>query len=117
MDKKLKEIFEDLFEKYEVNVIIKAKDKNIEESMSVKYIEDLYKGIDPEWMKTFTEALNQKSGSIKKPNESAFQKEATPLMKYLAENHHPHCTAIVSATYAELMEGLESHATDEFLMD
>lgn len=36
----------------------------------------------------------------------AFTKAAMPLIKYLAENRHPHCTAVVTSTGAELMEGL-----------
>ena len=31
---------------------------------------------------------------------------ARPLIKYLAENHHPHVTAIVTSTSIELLEGL-----------
>lgn len=37
-----------------------------------------------------------------------FEKAAKPLMAYLAKNHHPHVTVIVTSTGAELMEGLES---------
>jgi hypothetical protein len=31
---------------------------------------------------------------------------ALPLIKYLAENHHPHVTAIVENNSVELVEGL-----------
>ncbi len=31
---------------------------------------------------------------------------ADPLLKYLAENHHPHVTGIVTSTSIELVEGL-----------
>lgn len=31
-----------------------------------------------------------------------------PLIKYLSENHHPHCTAIVTNTSVELLEGIRS---------
>lgn len=37
-----------------------------------------------------------------------FRAAADPLIKYLCENHHPHVTAIVTGTGAELMEGLKS---------
>lgn len=40
--------------------------------------------------------------------KSEFEKASAPLMKYLAENHHPHVTAIVTCTSSELLEGLES---------
>lgn len=60
---------------------------------------------------------NCECASITQQSKQTFQQAAEPLMKYLAENHHPHCTVIVSSAYAELMEGIESHSTDEFLND
>lgn len=39
-----------------------------------------------------------------------FEAAARPLMKYLAENHHPHHTAIVDSTRAELFEGVKTTA-------
>lgn len=33
---------------------------------------------------------------------------ADPLIKYLAENHHPHVTAIVTGIGAEILEGIKS---------
>lgn len=39
---------------------------------------------------------------------STFKTSAMPLIKYLSENKHPHHTAIVTATNAELFEGQES---------
>lgn len=55
-------------------------------------------------------------GKHEQPKQT-FQEAAETLMKYLAENHHPHCSAIVSAEYAELLEGMESVSTDKFLKD
>lgn len=46
-----------------------------------------------------------------------FQSAVKPLMKYLAENNHPHTTAIVSANRVELVEGVATFSTDEFLVD
>ncbi len=40
-----------------------------------------------------------------------------PLIKYLCENHHPHITAIVTGTGIEIMEGLMSFPTTEYLID
>jgi hypothetical protein len=37
-----------------------------------------------------------------------FDAAAHPLIQYLAENHHPHHTAIVTGTGAELLEGQKS---------
>lgn len=39
--------------------------------------------------------------------KSEFAKAAAPLIKYLLENHHPHVTAIVNGSRAELLEGME----------
>lgn len=51
------------------------------------------------------------------PHRAAFIAAAEPLMKYLAENHNPHTTAIVTCTDAELVTGEMSHSTDAFLKD
>lgn len=45
-----------------------------------------------------------------------FEKAATPLMLYLANNHHPHMTVIVTATTAELVEG-QMMAKNDILRD
>ena len=43
---------------------------------------------------------------------------ARPLIKYLAENHHPHTTAIVTSTSVEVLEGTMSiPKIHEFLVD
>ena len=42
---------------------------------------------------------------------------AEPLMKYLAENYHPHATAIVTSGDTQLVEGLCTHVTDKFIKD
>jgi hypothetical protein len=36
---------------------------------------------------------------------NSFEEAARPLIKWMAENVHPHHTAIVTATGAELLEG------------
>lgn len=48
---------------------------------------------------------------------SEFLEAAKPLMKLLAENYHPHVTAIITANTAELLEGIVGTGTDEFLVD
>lgn len=35
-----------------------------------------------------------------------FEKVARPLIKWLNENYHPHVTAIITPTSAELLEGI-----------
>ena len=37
-----------------------------------------------------------------------FRENANPLLKYLAENHHPHTTAIITSTSIELVEGIKA---------
>jgi hypothetical protein len=52
-------------------------------------------------------------GGVKnKPSFASFEEAAKPLIKWLAENVHPHHTVIVTSTNAEL-----SFPTDEFLKD
>lgn len=38
--------------------------------------------------------------------QESFTEAAKPLVRWLAENGHPHHAAIVTSTNAELMEGL-----------
>ena len=50
-------------------------------------------------------------------NKATFEQAVKPLMKWLCENAHPHTTAIVDGTLAQLVEGVESVKTEEFLVD
>lgn len=50
-------------------------------------------------------------------NRDDFKQLARPIMKYLCNHHHPHTTIIISGTNAEILEGIESVGTDEFLVD
>lgn len=55
-----------------------------------------------------------------KDSEERFKKlkEASePLIKYLNDNYHPHVTAIVTNNKCEIVEGLITHVTDEFILD
>lgn len=45
------------------------------------------------------------------------EEAAKPLMKYLAENHHPHTLVIVESDRAELLESSATVKTDEFIKD
>ncbi|MDU3912034.1 hypothetical protein [Kluyvera ascorbata] len=47
----------------------------------------------------------------------SFEQAAEPLIKWLAENVHPHHTVIVTSTDAELLQSEKSHLTDKFLVD
>lgn len=46
-----------------------------------------------------------------------FETAARPLIKWLAENVHPHHTVIVTGTNAELLEGQIVVSTEEYLRD
>lgn len=46
-----------------------------------------------------------------------FSEAAEPLIKWMAENVHPHHSAIVTSTGAELLMSERVHNTDKFLKD
>lgn len=46
-----------------------------------------------------------------------FEKIVKPLIKYMAENHHPHTMLIIDSTHAEIVEGVISTYIDEYLID
>lgn len=41
-------------------------------------------------------------------NVGGFEGAVRPLMKWMNDNYHPHCTAIVTPIRAELLQGLEA---------
>lgn len=45
------------------------------------------------------------------------REKTLPLVEWLAKNMHPHVTLIVTPTGYELLEGVASHETAEFLRD
>lgn len=53
----------------------------------------------------------------KEKERKEFEEAAKPLMKYLCENHNPHAKVIVDPTYAELINGVMSIKTEEFVLD
>jgi len=44
--------------------------------------------------------------------EDEFKKTATPLVKYINENYHPHTVVIVNNKSAEIFEGVKVFNTD-----
>jgi hypothetical protein len=48
---------------------------------------------------------------------SSFSFIVDPVIKYLAENHHPHTKIIIESDKAELVESINSHTTDKFILD
>ena len=49
--------------------------------------------------------------------DNTYENAVKPLMKWLAENCHPHTKAIVESNLSELVEGVKCFNTDEFLVD
>lgn len=49
--------------------------------------------------------------------KKAFEDAVEPLIKFMAENHHPHTCVIVDSNSAALWEGLRTHRTDKFIVD
>ena len=50
-------------------------------------------------------------------NASTFEEVVRPLMKYMAENHHPHTNCIVTGNTAEISEGIKCLKDDQYLVD
>lgn len=46
-----------------------------------------------------------------------FEDAVRPLMKWMAENYHPHTKIIVESNKAEIVEGIKVINTNEFLID
>ena len=52
-----------------------------------------------------------------KDKKQTFEEVATPVIKWINENGHPHMTIIITTTHAELTEGLEAFENSEFVPD
>jgi hypothetical protein len=46
-----------------------------------------------------------------------FEKAARPLMEWIGKNCHPHVTTIVDCSRAELVEGVNSFVTEDYILD
>jgi len=60
--------------------------------------------------------MKQTSQNLEEQQEK-FEEAVRPLMKYLAENHHPHTSVYVTSDRAELLEGQQCLSTNEYLVD
>lgn len=58
-----------------------------------------------------------KTMTITKEQQDQMLEAAKPLIKWMNENCHPHCTAHVDQNTIELTEGVATHRTDEYLRD
>lgn len=51
------------------------------------------------------------------PKRDEFERIAREMMRWLAENQHPHTHVVITANTAELSEGVCAINTDEYLVD
>jgi hypothetical protein len=49
--------------------------------------------------------------------KAEFDELVRPLIKWIAENQHPHTQIVIDATSAELLEGIMALSTEEYLVD
>ena len=50
-------------------------------------------------------------------DEKTFEEIVKPVIEWIAKNKHPHMIIIIDGVHAELLEGIESVVTDEFVPD
>ena len=55
--------------------------------------------------------------TLNKEQLSELLEASKPLIKWLNENCHPHCSAIVGSIGVRLVEGISSQTTFEFVKD
>jgi hypothetical protein len=55
--------------------------------------------------------------SITEKHRDEMLDAAKPLMRWLAENFHPHTMAIMHAVHIELLEGIATNSTLEYVDD
>ena len=70
-----------------------------------------------EWVEKKAKELYPESEFAKEYKGETFESVARPLMKWMAENQHPHTTTIVRSDTAELVEGLKCIKTGEYIVD
>lgn len=58
-----------------------------------------------------------KCSPVYEQEADSFAEAAEPLIKWMAENVHPHHSAIVTSTGAELLMSERVHNTDKYLKD
>lgn len=48
---------------------------------------------------------------------STFEEVTEPLIKWMAENQHPHTTAQIDSISAQLWESKQSHRNEDYILD
>lgn len=65
----------------------------------------------------FHESFFEKDVKTHQEKQAEFEAVVRPVMKYMAENHHPHTTTIITSTAAEIMSGEMAIQSNEYLVD
>lgn len=66
------------------------------------------------------DAINLGDCNITDTNKAladSFEEVTRPVIKWLAQNVHPHHSVIIDSTHAELLEGRLAVSTEEYLQD
>lgn len=66
------------------------------------------------------ELLDAETGKVlwtEEEKDEMFEKAAEPMIKYLAENHHPHMQVLIDSTSAILLEQEKMYANSSYVVD
>lgn len=55
--------------------------------------------------------------TLTREQQAAMLEAAKPLMKWLSDECHPHCNAVVENNSVVLQEGIAAQRTNEFIKD
>ena len=54
---------------------------------------------------------------LSKEKRAEFEVLARPIIKFMNDNLHPHCHAVIDSTTAQVSEGLCSFVTEDYIKD
>lgn len=66
------------------------------------------------------ELLDAETGKVlwtEEEKDEKFEKAAEPMIKYLAENHHPHMQVLIDSTSAILLEQERMYTNSSYVVD
>ena len=66
------------------------------------------------------ELLDAETGKVlwtEEEEDEKFEKAAEPMIKYLAENHHPHMQVLIDSTSAILLEQEKMYTNSSYVVD
>lgn len=88
--------------------------KTLEGELKASNGDYIIKGVNGEFYPCKPDIFEKTYEPCDKDNLDRFKESVTPLMNYLKENYHPHCTAIVTSKHAEITEGIKSFVDNEY---